>query len=293
VSKLMANRIVRPPIGTICSVTPRSIWITWPLPTVGISGELRADSLPFLIARLKKAMRDHFDREAADGAAGGALCRCHRQEHQTLSTYAMTQRLEPNNGENPNRCKAKCLLVASISCSRTNSRSCSSTRTARSRRVSRHFGVRPMPAPICADFAASFLPRLQNMLLAVGARSARIVAAGTGHIATRAKSPALFARLGSHTSKRFLIDPTDLPFVLVLIPDAAKPYLKAYRRYESPPHDAGIAGTFFDLLDMIAGTLDGDALFFARGLRVSGDTEAVVALRNALDDVEATSLTPS
>lgn len=99
--------------------------------------------------------------------------------------------------------------------------------------------------------------------------------------------PELFARLGPHVHKRFLIDPIDLPFVLVLVPDAARPSLDAYRRVEKPPHDAAIAGTFLDLLDMIDGALDGDALFFSRTLRVSGDTEAVVALRNALDDFEA------
>ena len=101
--------------------------------------------------------------------------------------------------------------------------------------------------------------------------------------------PGLFARLGPHTHKR-QIDRIDLPFVLVLVPDAAQPHLRAYRRYEKPAHDAGIAGTFFNLLDMIDGSLDGDALFFSRDLRVSGDTEAVVALRNALDDFEGSAL---
>jgi predicted lipid carrier protein YhbT len=102
--------------------------------------------------------------------------------------------------------------------------------------------------------------------------------------------PELFARLGPHAGKRFLIDPTDLPFVLVLTPDAARPSLTAHRRYERAAHDAGIAGSFFNLLDMIDGSLDGDALFFSRDLRVSGDTEAVVALRNALDDFEGSAL---
>jgi predicted lipid carrier protein YhbT len=76
----------------------------------------------------------------------------------------------------------------------------------------------------------------------------------------------------------------------VLSPDATRPSLRAYRRYENPAHDAGIAGKFFNLLDMIDGTLDGDALFFSRDLRVTGDTEAVVALRNALDDFEGSAL---
>ncbi len=146
-----------------------------------------------------------------------------------------------------------------------------------------------MPAPIRADFVSSFLPRLQNMPLRLLALvPLALLQPILSHIAMHvARShPTMFARLGSHASKRFLIDPTDLPFVLVLIPDAAKPHLKAYRRYERPLHNAGIAGTFFNLLDMIAGSLDGDALFFARNLRITGDTEAVVALRNALDDVD-------
>ena len=102
--------------------------------------------------------------------------------------------------------------------------------------------------------------------------------------------PELFARLGPHAGKRFQIDPTDLPFVLVLTPQAERPLLTAHRRHERPAHDAGIAGAFFNLLDMIDGTLDGDALFFSRDLQVSGDTEAVVALRNALDDFEGSAL---
>jgi len=66
--------------------------------------------------------------------------------------------------------------------------------------------------------------------------------------------------------------------------------LTAQRRHEQPAHVATIAGTFFNLLDMIDGALDGDALFFSRDLKVSGDTEAVVALRNALDDFEGSAL---
>ena len=102
--------------------------------------------------------------------------------------------------------------------------------------------------------------------------------------------PELFARLGPHAGKRFLIDPTDLPFVLVLTPQADRPGLTAHRRHERVAHAAAIAGTFFNLLDMIDGSLDGDALFFSRDLKVSGDTEAVVALRNALDDFDGSAL---
>jgi len=102
--------------------------------------------------------------------------------------------------------------------------------------------------------------------------------------------PELFNRLGPHAGKRFLIDPIDLPFVLVLAPEPERPRLTAHRRSERIAKDAVIAGKFFILLDMIDGALDGDALFFSRDLRVSGDTEAVVALRNALDDFEGSAL---
>lgn len=102
--------------------------------------------------------------------------------------------------------------------------------------------------------------------------------------------PELFNRLGPHAGKRFLIDPIDFPFVLVLTPEREAPLLTAHRRHERPAHDAAIAGTFMTLLDMIDGSLDGDAMFFSRDLKVSGDTEAVVALRNALDDFEGSAL---
>ncbi|MCC6888705.1 MAG: SCP2 sterol-binding domain-containing protein [Hyphomicrobiales bacterium] len=83
-----------------------------------------------------------------------------------------------------------------------------------------------------------------------------------------------------------MIDPIDLPFVLVLVPRIRNTQLIAYRRQEAPTCNASIAGTFRNLLNMISGSLDGDALFFSRDLRIVGDVEAVVALRNALDDCE-------
>ena len=40
------------------------------------------------------------------------------------------------------------------------------------------------------------------------------------------------------------------------------------------------------LLELMDSEEDGDAAFFSRDLEVIGDTEAVVRLRNALDDVD-------
>lgn len=98
--------------------------------------------------------------------------------------------------------------------------------------------------------------------------------------------PELAARLGEHKTKRFLIDPVNLPFAFLLRPDPDDVRLEAVRRRRGAEHDARISGTFLTLLDMVDGHLDGDALFFSRELQVSGDTEAVVSLRNALDDAE-------
>lgn len=98
--------------------------------------------------------------------------------------------------------------------------------------------------------------------------------------------PELFSRLGHHSEKCFVIDPLDLPFVLALWPKQNAPTLRAFRRDQLPVHNARISGTFLNLFDMIDGQIDGDALFFTRDLDISGDTEAIVALRNALDDID-------
>lgn len=47
--------------------------------------------------------------------------------------------------------------------------------------------------------------------------------------------------------------------------------------------DAQISGPLEALVDLLEGRIDGDALFFSRILRISGDTALVVALRNAFD----------
>lgn len=95
--------------------------------------------------------------------------------------------------------------------------------------------------------------------------------------------PGLHERLGCHASKRFGIDPTDLPFAFVLEPDPDRPMATAVRRLP-PQLDASIRGPLSGLIGMAEGRLDGDALFFSRELAVEGDVEAVLALRNAVDD---------
>lgn len=111
-----------------------------------------------------------------------------------------------------------------------------------------------------------------------------------GHIVTTIakRHPELITRLGDNCRKSFLIDPQTLPFFLLLQPNPDRPRLKAYNRGRDIEHDVYISGSLLTLLRMIDGQSDSDALFFNRDLTIIGDTEAVVALRNALDNLDST-----
>lgn len=111
-----------------------------------------------------------------------------------------------------------------------------------------------------------------------------------GHIVRTVarRHPELIARLGDNCKKRFLIDPYNLPFFLLLQPNPDNPRLKAHTNGQDVEHDVRITGTLATLLKMIDGQSDSDALFFNRELSITGDTEAVVALRNALDNLDST-----
>jgi predicted lipid carrier protein YhbT len=104
--------------------------------------------------------------------------------------------------------------------------------------------------------------------------------------AMAARHPGLFGRLGAHAGKRFLIDPTDLPMAFLLEPAPEAPRIRSVRRGEGTGWDCRIAGPLAALLGLVHGTCDGDALFFSREIVMEGDTEAALALRNALDDAE-------
>lgn len=101
-----------------------------------------------------------------------------------------------------------------------------------------------------------------------------------------ARHPSLFARLGPHQSTDFLIDPVELPFALHLRPEPQALVFQAVPRDIAPQVGAVIRGRFMLLLELIDSEEDGDAAFFSRDLEISGDTEAVVRLRNAMDDID-------
>lgn len=101
-------------------------------------------------------------------------------------------------------------------------------------------------------------------------------------LATR--HPSMIRRLGVHARARFVLEPDDLPVVMTLEPRGGRPLVHLSRR--ALTGDARIRGPLSALLGLVHGAYDGDALFFSRDLAIEGDTAAVLALRNAIDDAE-------
>jgi len=98
------------------------------------------------------------------------------------------------------------------------------------------------------------------------------------------RHPEMFDRLGEYGRVDFLIDPVDLPVVFIMRPDPEHPLLTPYGRDAAPTWGAAVRGPLPRLISMVNGREDGDALFFSRDIVIEGDTEAVLALRNAIDD---------
>ncbi len=94
--------------------------------------------------------------------------------------------------------------------------------------------------------------------------------------------PDLFERLGDYRQTRYLFCPLDLPLNFLVVPAART--VQVSRKAKRPLSDACIEGPLVLLLGLLEGRCDADALFFSRELSVTGDMEAMLALRNALDD---------
>lgn len=97
---------------------------------------------------------------------------------------------------------------------------------------------------------------------------------GTAH-------PELFERLGEHRTKQFAFLPTDVPLTFIVEP--AKDRISVSRKTADVLADAVTEAPLFMLLALMEGRCDADALFFSRDLSVTGDMEAMLAMRNALD----------
>ncbi|MBF0563053.1 MAG: SCP2 sterol-binding domain-containing protein [Alphaproteobacteria bacterium] len=97
------------------------------------------------------------------------------------------------------------------------------------------------------------------------------------------RHPRMFEALRQLGSPAFVIEPLDLPFVFHLQTGPDEPSLRVVRDATGLSPAATIRGPLLLLIDLMEGRIDGDAMFFSRELGISGDTEAVVALRNAVD----------
>ncbi len=98
------------------------------------------------------------------------------------------------------------------------------------------------------------------------------------------KHTGLFERLSDVENPSWLIEPLDLPYAFYLSLGADKILIQTYKKSDELPFaTAHIQASIENLLKMVSGQSDGDALFFSRDLNISGSTEAVVALRNAMD----------
>lgn len=97
------------------------------------------------------------------------------------------------------------------------------------------------------------------------------------------RHPDILERMEPFQDKVVCIDPVDLPFALLLEPLSEAPRLTVRRAVDPDEAHAVIRGPLETLIALAEGKMDGDALFFSRQLLIEGDTEVVVALRNAID----------
>lgn len=99
----------------------------------------------------------------------------------------------------------------------------------------------------------------------------------------RRRHPDILERMEPFQDKIVCIDPVDLPFAILLEPNSQDPRLTVRRYVDADEVHATIRGPLETLIALAEGKVDGDALFFSRQLIIEGDTEVVVALRNAID----------
>jgi predicted lipid carrier protein YhbT len=99
--------------------------------------------------------------------------------------------------------------------------------------------------------------------------------------------PKLFQNLARLKPSAIYVEPSDIPhrFELKYGGDE-KAKVRLLQKWDQGTADATIKGNLDILLNLLEGRIDGDALFFTRGLVITGDTAAIVALRNTLDREE-------
>jgi O2-independent ubiquinone biosynthesis accessory factor UbiT len=95
----------------------------------------------------------------------------------------------------------------------------------------------------------------------------------------------LVARLAPSAGARVLIEIADLPCALLLTIEEAPrlPSLRLATGADRKLATASVVGKLSQLIELLDGDVDGDTMFFSRDLSITGDTSAILLLRNALD----------
>ncbi|MGE5545550.1 MAG: ubiquinone anaerobic biosynthesis accessory factor UbiT [Solirubrobacterales bacterium] len=139
---------------------------------------------------------------------------------------------------------------------------------------------RPGPAPMTPPFTPVLLlgmalqPVRPSLLQPAFDAMLRVI---------RKRHPDILERMEPYADAVVCIAPVDLPFVILFEPHPADPRLVVRRQVDPGEITATIRGPLEMLIALAEGKVDGDALFFSRQLVIEGDTEVVVALRNAID----------
>lgn len=100
------------------------------------------------------------------------------------------------------------------------------------------------------------------------------------------RKPEIFERLGEHSRTSFFIDPTDLGYAFIVVPDGKAAQVKMVSKNASAGCGVTVRGPLLSLLGLLDGTFDGDALFFSRSISIGGKVDALLALRNAIEDAD-------
>ena len=100
-----------------------------------------------------------------------------------------------------------------------------------------------------------------------------------------ARPPETFSKSGP-PMPHLHVDPADLPLRFELKYGGDEALRPCPGKVGQGAADAYIKGNLDILLNLLEGRIDGDALFFTRGLVITGDTAAIVGLHNTLDREE-------
>lgn len=137
----------------------------------------------------------------------------------------------------------------------------------------------PAGFPVTGRMAAT-------VLMALRRPPERVLTAALRELGRR--RPEVFERLGAANDAALVVAPTDFPVAFRLRPGHGAGEVEVVRHDDGRPAAARISGPLATLIGLFDGACDADSAFFARRIRITGDTRAVVALHNTLEAAELT-----